>query len=631
MKKIFTLLVALVAMGGVMQAEEYKIFTKKTSLSAGEVISAATDPITVTSVYATSKNKDLTAKGTFPDGKAPQYFGNKISLKMRLAAAPSADTEMAEQSGNTAFKVIVKEALDSLIFYTEASGNTRNFHLFNNASKTLVTDTKETRVGTAVGGSNVGYITSYAGVQPGEYIFYNTNFGGGFVGIIVKTADGSEDKRPAAPISWSQENISLKIRDAFTAPTFNNAENLTVTFAAAGESATVDSEGNIALVEGKLGTTAVTATYEAVEGGEYKTTVATCTINVLTNVVVDNQPAPYTVGEPIEVAALYKGEEAVTAGATLLSDDNIEVTAPFASKLGNAKKNYLGQEFGNSIQVRAANAPSAENPNGTENKESTTLSVIPKTNLTLVVFGRRQTVDQTDLMTSVDDVDNNVITETHYWGYQPNDGKSLKTVCTEAPDVLLDNEIVLGAFDGKDYAYVAVKLQLEAGKTYTLFALGTTYQVNGIGYILPEPEAPEAPTHTETSDDNGSTFTFTYAEGLNLYYRYVVDTETPAPAAAPTEGAAETLEHEGETYNLLKTESLTFNNKGTLYYLAHNPATDARSEVQTVNVNGTTAIVEIGAEAEATEYYNLQGVRVANPENGLYIRKQGNTVTKVVL
>lgn len=31
------------------------------------------------------------------------------------------------------------------------------------------------------------------------------------------------------------------------------------------------------------------------------------------------------------------------------------------------------------------------------------------------------------------------------------------------------------------------------------------------------------------------------------------------------------------------------------------------------------------------EYFNLQGVRVANPENGLYIRRQGNTATKVLV
>ena len=31
------------------------------------------------------------------------------------------------------------------------------------------------------------------------------------------------------------------------------------------------------------------------------------------------------------------------------------------------------------------------------------------------------------------------------------------------------------------------------------------------------------------------------------------------------------------------------------------------------------------------EYFNLQGVRVANPENGLYIRRQGNIATKVLV
>ncbi len=31
------------------------------------------------------------------------------------------------------------------------------------------------------------------------------------------------------------------------------------------------------------------------------------------------------------------------------------------------------------------------------------------------------------------------------------------------------------------------------------------------------------------------------------------------------------------------------------------------------------------------EYYNLQGIRVANPENGIFIRRQGNKATKVVL
>lgn len=44
----------------------------------------------------------------------------------------------------------------------------------------------------------------------------------------------------------------------------------------------------------------------------------------------------------------------------------------------------------------------------------------------------------------------------------------------------------------------------------------------------------------------------------------------------------------------------------------------------------TTGVDSIeAAEAAEAVYYNLQGVRVANPENGLYIRVQGKTVSKV--
>ena len=45
-----------------------------------------------------------------------------------------------------------------------------------------------------------------------------------------------------------------------------------------------------------------------------------------------------------------------------------------------------------------------------------------------------------------------------------------------------------------------------------------------------------------------------------------------------------------------------------------------------------TAIEEVEVDANApVEYYNLQGVKVANPEKGLFIKKQGNKATKVVL
>lgn len=49
----------------------------------------------------------------------------------------------------------------------------------------------------------------------------------------------------------------------------------------------------------------------------------------------------------------------------------------------------------------------------------------------------------------------------------------------------------------------------------------------------------------------------------------------------------------------------------------------------TVNVsNYATGVEAIDVETATPVYYNLQGVEVANPQNGLYIVKQGNKVSK---
>ncbi len=49
-------------------------------------------------------------------------------------------------------------------------------------------------------------------------------------------------------------------------------------------------------------------------------------------------------------------------------------------------------------------------------------------------------------------------------------------------------------------------------------------------------------------------------------------------------------------------------------------------------VDPATAIESVSVDANApVEYYNLQGVKVANPENGLFIKKQGNKAVKVIL
>ena len=55
------------------------------------------------------------------------------------------------------------------------------------------------------------------------------------------------------------------------------------------------------------------------------------------------------------------------------------------------------------------------------------------------------------------------------------------------------------------------------------------------------------------------------------------------------------------------------------------------AETKVVLCDNAVGIEELGADTGAVEYYNLQGVKVANPENGIFIKKQGSKATKVIL
>lgn len=58
---------------------------------------------------------------------------------------------------------------------------------------------------------------------------------------------------------------------------------------------------------------------------------------------------------------------------------------------------------------------------------------------------------------------------------------------------------------------------------------------------------------------------------------------------------------------------------------------DAEPKYIEFNTNKVqTGVDEIEAAGNGeVEYYNLQGIRVANPESGIYIRRQGSKVSKV--
>lgn len=133
----------------------------------------------------------------------------------------------------------------------------------------------------------------------------------------------------------------------------------------------------------------------------------------------------------------------------------------------------------------------------------------------------------------------------------------------------------------------------------------------------------ETGTAVESVNLNGEdkSIVFNVPEGYEIYYRFTANTDEEV-AEQSLEGWTK---YEGTPVVLSKAGTLEY--KGVIG--------NAETAVKTLTVTGTsTSVVDIVADDEnaPVEYFNLQGVRVENPAaGGLYIRKQGSKVTKVIL
>ena len=101
----------------------------------------------------------------------------------------------------------------------------------------------------------------------------------------------------------------------------------------------------------------------------------------------------------------------------------------------------------------------------------------------------------------------------------------------------------------------------------------------------------------------------------------IADGETTMPGYLKFNGVTVENTAEGKAVNITGVASW-YTNKG-----AEAPA----MQLYPIRVDEAAAISEINADENApVEYFNLQGVRVNNPEGGLFIMRQGSKVAKVI-
>ena len=163
-------------------------------------------------------------------------------------------------------------------------------------------------------------------------------------------------------------------------------------------------------------------------------------------------------------------EEAPAAGSAIIKGDLLKVNTEFATTCDKIKDEggalapvtFAGNTFETYMQIRVDKAPTADIPTGTEKEGSTPLVIVAKKNVDLTVYYRRQAVDG---------------------AYVENDGKDMKLIDQANASAVIE----AASFKAEDidgsYGNAVKVYNLEEGKTYTLWARGTTGRLYGLDFV----------------------------------------------------------------------------------------------------------------------------------------------------
>lgn len=190
--------------------------------------------------------------------------------------------------------------------------------------------------------------------------------------------------------------------------------------------------------------------------------------------------------------------------------------------------------------------------------------------------------------------------------------------------------------DGEEMTYDGTPIEIldDAKLTYHMeYAETAAYRHTSIKNVLVTPAKPICDTAEGTNVSEGDILTFSSKEGTTLYYK--VEIRQPAQAAAHRAPALDGWTSAGGNTYSYAVPALNDGEIAVVTTKAVKGNLESEETAYGVNSSGITTGVEAieaeGNEAAEVEWFTLQGVRVENPAQGLYIRRQGNKVEKVVV
>lgn len=403
------------------------------------------------------------------------------------------------------------------------------------------------------------------------------------VASVVITYEAEAGDKELAGLQFPESSYTAILGQAFTAPTLTKATNAAVSYTSSNpEVAAVNATtGEVTLVA--AGTTTIKA--EAPENDTYTAGSAQYTLTVVKGY---NTLAEYL------AACGNKNDEGyinfpltvtyVIGGNTYVIDE--------AGTAGLIFKYDLGYEVGNIIP--AGWTAQTDNFNGLI--ELKPVSTMPaSTENSGVTYNEVSSIDESMVNEVV------VLKNVTFAAETPDTKTNFSGTTPDGTEYTFRNNFTIASTAAGIYD---VKVAVANFKgALQLYPLEYQQAVSDVPVI----------SGTELNDENQfastSTVTITAAEGATIYYR----TNTEA---------------DFQVYNA----PFTINATTSIYAYAVEEGKQQSREVSvTYYYNPSLGIDGIEVENGAAEYYNMQGVRVANPENGMYIRVQNGKAQKVII
>lgn len=557
---------------------------KKFLLSLATLALAATTAM-ATDVTVTMANCSITASGsefsfttrTTPDftftckknsgSNPPTYNSSKKDLRIYAKGSLT----IAAPEGVT---------LEAISFNISAQGKKR---------LTTITATE----GTVTQPGNGSYETSWAGntssvtFTVGDKATLGTDGADAagqldFDAVTITYSETASDKEHAG-LQFPESSYTAILGQAFTAPTLTKATNAAVTYSSSDTNvATVNATtGEVTLVG--AGTTTIKA--EAPENDTYTAGSAQYTLTVVQSyntlaeylAACGNKDDEGYINFPLTVTYVIGGntyviDEAGTAGLIFKYDLGYEVGNIIPAGWTAQTDNFNGL-----IELKPVSTmPASTENSGVTYNEVTSID--------------KSMVNEVVVLKNVTFAAETPDTKTNFSGTTP-DGTEYTfrnnfTIASTAAGIY-DVKVAVANFKG----------------ALQLYPLEYQQAVSDVPVI----------SGTELNDENQfastSTVTITAAEGATIYYR----TNTEA---------------DFQVYNA----PFTINATTSIYAYAVEEGKQQSREVSvTYYYNPSLGIDGIEVENGAAQYYNMQGVRVANPENGMYIRVQNGKAQKVII